>query len=63
MLIDIDHDRDATEEAARIGFGFTSMLPERRALPLDATSYIDCLIEWTWTAKGRTPPEWYPRGG
>jgi hypothetical protein len=59
MLIAARHSDTAFEAAAASGFGVTSMLPESHHLPVKASDYIECLVDWGWVGPG-APPEWYP---
>jgi hypothetical protein len=35
------------------------MLAESHHLPVDPANYIDCLVDWGWSAQGLVPPRWY----
>ncbi|BBE50662.1 hypothetical protein OYT1_ch1102 [Ferriphaselus amnicola] len=58
MLIDVEYVRDAFAEAISAGFACSSMLAEEHHLPIDPADYINCLVDWGWSAK-EPPPEWY----
>ena len=59
MLIDVEHSPEAFSAATAAGFGCSSMLAETRHLPIDPENYIDCLIDWVWSAKEQPAPGWY----
>lgn len=58
MLIGVEHNSEAFTLAKELGYGITSMLAETHYLPIDATSYIECLKDWGWVSKD-LPPKWY----
>ena len=59
ILIDVRYEPDAFSAAASAGFACTSMLAESHHLPVDPANYIDCLVDWGWSAQGLVPPRWY----
>ena len=59
MLIDVQYVREAFSAASSSGFACSSMSAESHHLPVDPANYIECLLDWGWSAKEQLPPEWY----
>ena len=57
-LIDTEYDREAMSVAKAAGFTGSFMLPEKRLIAIEASSYAECLVDWGWSGDG-DPPEWY----
>jgi hypothetical protein len=58
MLIDSEHSAAAFAAAAFAGYRVSSMLPESHHLPVDASNYIECLVDWGWAGESAAP-NWY----
>lgn len=56
MLVDNEHNPEAFAVATSAGFACSSMLAEAFYLPVDPESYIECLVDWGWSAEGQSPP-------
>jgi len=60
MLIDVvaGHIASARQAASLGGFALSTMAPETR-LEVRPADYIECLLDWGWTARNQSPPDWY----
>jgi hypothetical protein len=58
MLIDTQQSQATSAAAIAAGFGISTMSPEHHHLPVKATDFIECLIDWTWT-DSTAAPAWY----
>jgi hypothetical protein len=60
MLIDVvaGYIEAAREAASIAGFRLSTMAPETR-LEVRPADFIECLVDWGWTAEGQDPPNWY----
>jgi hypothetical protein len=58
MLINAEHDPAAFTAALDAEYGCSSMSAETHHLPVDPSDYVDCLLDWGWSAQ-EPPPPWY----
>ena len=59
MLIDTEYSPVAFSAATAAGFGCSTMQAENRHLPVEPESYIECLVDWGWSAQDQQAPGWY----
>jgi hypothetical protein len=57
MLIDCEYSKEAFGVAAKNGYAISTMAAEHHYLPINAESYIECLVDWGW-ASSEQEPSW-----
>jgi len=58
MLIAVNYDREAVEEAGKLGYTHSSMSADNR-LPFEIDSFMECLRDWGWVNSDKQSPSWY----